>query len=206
MTATTRDWGDVAEAATGLAGNWQRFDCFAWFRGHDLPDAANWLVWYTSSPQSGLLDESNQKAVADRLAKFGVGDDPDIVFEKHSHWVVGHVDGISLRVFQAGGTVTDAFYEFCRTQEALDAYPVLDEEDYSDREYAATLVNYRNEMWKQKDELPEGWAGEVHSWFEEHGQDCHTVSRDDRGGYAPQEAITEALTDLGMLPRIVVGK
>jgi len=193
-------------AATELAGNWRKFECFCWFRGHDLPDAADWLVWYTGSPQSGLLEESNQKVMTDRLAKFAAGDDPDIVFERHSHWVVGHLDGITLRVFQTDGAVTDAFREFCRIQEALDGYPILHEQDYSDREYAATLESYRNEMWKQKGELPEGWAGEVYDWFEEHGHQEYVESLDDRGGYAPREDITAALTDLGLLPRIVVGK
>ena len=205
-TATRRDWSDVAAAARELAGNWQRFECFCWFRGHDLPDAANWLIWYTSSPQSGLLEESNQKVTNDRLTKFAAGNDPDLVFEKHSHWVVNSLAGISLRVYRADGSTTDAFREFCRIMEALDDYPVLDEEDYGDREYEATLENYAREMWGQKDHLPEGWAGEVYEWFGDHGQDCHTESRDDRGGYAPREAITAALTDLGLLPRIVVVK
>ena len=204
--ATTRDWGDVAAAAAELAGNWRKFECFVWFRGHDLPDAGNWLVWYTGRQQSGLLDESNRKVTNDRLAKFAVGDDPDLVFEEHSHWVVGHLDGFSARVLGPDGAVTDAFREFCRLNERLDDYPILDEQDYSDREYDATLANYRNEMWGQRDELPEVWADEVYDWFEEHGHQEHVESRDDRGGWAPREAITAALTDLGLLPRIVVGK
>ena len=205
-TTTTRDWEDVATVAAELAGNWRGFDCFVWYRGYDLADAANWMIWYAGSQQSGLLEESNRKVTNDRLAKFAAGDDPDLVFEKHSHWVVGQLDGFSVRVLGPDGAVTVAFREFCRVQVALDAYPVLDEEDYSDREYAATLANYRNEMWQQKGELPEGWAGEVYEWFEKHSNQEYVESRDDRGGYAPREAITEALTDLGMLPRIVVGK
>ena len=47
--ATRRDWSDTGAAAEELAGNWQRFDCFCWFRGRDLSDAANWMIWYTSS-------------------------------------------------------------------------------------------------------------------------------------------------------------
>jgi hypothetical protein len=206
MTATTtRDWSDVPTAAKELAANWQKFECFVWFRGHDLPDAANWMIWYASSPQSGLIEESNQKVIADRLAPFAAGDDPDLVFEEHSHWVVNSLTGFSLRVFRADGTPTTAFEAFCRVQEALDGYPILDEQDYSDREYEATLDNYRNEMWKQKDQLPEGWADEVYDWFSDHGHDF-TESRDDRGGWAPREKITEALTDLGLLPRIVLAK
>jgi hypothetical protein len=31
MTTTTRiDWTDVEEAASEMAGNWRRFECFAW--------------------------------------------------------------------------------------------------------------------------------------------------------------------------------
>ena len=141
-----------------------------------------------------------------RLANFAASDDPDLVFEQHSSWVVGHLDGLSVRVLGPDGNVTDAFREFCGIQEALNGYPILDEQDYSDREYAATLENYAREMWGQKGELPEGWAGEVYDWFEKHSNQEYVESRDDRGGYAPREAITEALTDLGMLPRIVVGK
>ena len=203
-TATRRDWSDVAAAAKQLAGNWQKFECFCWFRSDDLPDAADWMVWYTSSPQSGLIDLSNQKEMADRLAPLAAGDDPDLVFEQHSSWVVGHLDGFSIRVFRADGSPTAAFEAFCHIQEALDGYPILDEQDYGDREYAATLDNYRGEMWWLKGELPEGWAGEVYDWFGDHGHDDFTENRDDRGGWAPRHKITEALTDLGLLPRIVV--
>ena len=116
------------------------------------------------------------------------------------------MDGFSVRVVGPDGAVTEAFRELCRVQEALDGYPVLDEQDYDDREYAATLENYRNEMWGKKDELPEGWAGEVYDWFERRGHQEYVESRDDRGGWAPREAITTALTDLGLLPRIVAGR
>lgn len=206
MTTTTRtDWSDVDAAAKELAGNWLKFECFCWHRRHDLPDAANWMIVYTSSPQSGLIEQSNQKVTADRPAKYAAGDDPDLVFEEHSHWAVGTVSGISLRVFTADGTITDAFREFCRIQEALDGYPILDEQDYSDREYEATLDNYRDEMWRQRDELPDGWAGQVYDWFRDNDFDIHVENRDDQGGWAPREAITDALRNLGLLPTVVTG-
>jgi len=80
----------------------------------------------------------------------------------------------------------------------------LNESDYSEREYAATLENYASEMWQIKDTLPPGWENEVYSWFSDHAQDRYTENRDDQGGYAPREAITEALQDLGLLPTAVV--
>lgn len=197
------DWTDVEDAAKQLAGNWQDFECFAWSRGYDLEDADQWAIWYTSSRDAGLLEQSNEAAINKQLEPFTHGHDPDLVFESHSHWAVGHVDGFSVRVFGKDGTITDAFREFCSIKDRLDAYPVLDESDYSEREYTATLENYSSELWGSK-ELPEGWEGEVYHWFSNNGHDRYTESRDDQGGYAPKKKIIEALQDLGLLPTIIV--
>lgn len=59
-TTTTRDWSAFA-AAKGLAGNWRKHVGFVRRRGHELPDAADWAVWYTGSPQSGLPEEGNRQ-------------------------------------------------------------------------------------------------------------------------------------------------
>jgi hypothetical protein len=121
------------------------------------------------------------------------------VFETHSHWAVGHVDGFSVRVYKADG-ITPAFEEFCRIKEELDAYPILDESDLSQREYEATLSNYRDELWRLRDELPEGWEGKVYSYFSDNGHDEFIENRDDRGGWAPREKLIEALEALGLYP------
>jgi hypothetical protein len=197
------DWPDIESAARQLAGNWRDFDSFAWSRGYGLEDADRWCIWYTSHRDAGLLEQSNEAAIIERLAPFSEGDNPDLVFESHSHWAVGHVDGFSMRVFKADGTITSAFKEFCKLKERLHDYPILDEQDYSDREYEATLENFRNEMWQFKD-LPEGWEAEVYSWFSDNGQDRYTENRDDQGGWAAKEAIIEALQELGLLPSVVI--
>lgn len=205
MTTTTCiDWTDVEAAARQVAGNWRRFDSFAWHRAYDLQDADRWMVWYTSSRDAGLLEQSNEKVISERLSTFAEGDNPDVVFERHSHWAVGHVDGFSIRVFRGEGTITDAFREFCSIKERLEDYPILDEQDYSEREYEATLENYRGEMWRLRDDLPDGWESDVYSWFSDHGQDRYIENRDDQGGWAPREKLIEALQDLGLLPTVVV--
>jgi hypothetical protein len=203
-TAREIDWSNPEEAGKSLAGNWRGFDCFAWSRGYELEDADRWLVWYTSSRDAGLLEQSNEQAINDRLRPFSEDDDPDLVFERHSHWAVGYLDGFSLRVVKADGTTTPAFEEFCRIKAELDAYPVLDEQDYSNREYVATLENYTSEMWRIKDELPDDWQEEVYSYFSDNGLDQYTENRDDRGGWAPREKIVEALKALGLLPTVVI--
>jgi hypothetical protein len=204
--ATSRDidWSDPEEAGKALAGNWRDFDCFAWSRGYDLEDADRWLVWYTSSRDAGLLEQSNEQAINDRLRPFSESDYPDLVFERHSHWAVSYVDGFSIRVFKADGSITPAFEEFCRIKAELDAYPVLDEQDYSNREYVATLENYTSAMWRIKGDLPDDWQEEVYSYFSDNGLDEYTQNLDDRGGWAPREKIVEALKALGLLPTVVI--
>jgi hypothetical protein len=200
MATTARiDWTDVEAAAREWAGNWRDFDCFAWHRGYRLEDADQWMIWYTSHRDAGLLEQSNEKAINERLQPYSEGDDPDLVFERHSSWLVGHLDGVSIWVFRSDGTISPAFQEFCRIKERLGDYPILDEADYSEREYQATLANYASEMWRMKDTLPPGWEGQVYSWFSDHGFDRHIENRDDQGGYAPREAILEALEDLDLL-------
>ena len=39
----------------------------------------------------------------------------------------------------------------------------------------------------------------MYEWFEEHGRQEYVESRDDRGGYAPREALLEALEGLGLV-------
>jgi hypothetical protein len=56
---------------------------------------------------------------------FTEGDDPDVVFESHSHWAVGHVDGFSIRVFDGDGKITEAFRKYHELAEAMDDYPIL---------------------------------------------------------------------------------
>ena len=200
------DWSNVEIAAEQMAGNWREFECFAWSRGFDLEDSEKWCIWYTSHRDSGLLCKSNEKEINKRLERFSEGDDPDLVFEAHHHWLVGHVDGASIRVYKADGSITPAFKELCRINVALDRYPILNEQSFSDMEYEVTLENYRNQMWGQRDKLPEGWEGEVYSWFSDNCMDEFIENRDDQGGWAPREKITEALQDLGLMPHFVVDK
>lgn len=187
----------LEDAAREAAGNWQRFTCFVWDRQHDVDDADNWAIIYTSNRDSGLLDESNAAAIAEAMKPFTCGDDPDVVFESHSHWAVGHVDGFSIRVFR-DGEVTDAFKTYHDLAERLDGYPILNETDYSEREYEATLENIADAAWRLKHEynLPEGWEADVYSWLSDHRHRA-VENRDDRGGYPEEDDLQAAFEELG---------
>lgn len=123
--------GDVEGKAREAAGNWRKFESFVWDHAYDA-DADDWCIVYTSNRDSGLLDKSNEAAIAEAMEPFFDVDDPDIRRESHNHWAVGHVDGYAIRVYR-GGEITAAFRAWRELQEALEDYPVLDEEDYSRR-------------------------------------------------------------------------
>lgn len=195
------DWSNVDGAAKQMAGNWRKFECFAWHKAKELIDADQWTIVYTSGRDAGLLDQSNHVAIFFKLAPYL---DEDVFCESHGHWAVGYLDGYAIRVYGKDGHPTDAFREFCQIKQKLDDYPVLDEEDYAEREFFATLENYANEIGRLQDQLPDGWEGEVYRWFNDHGHQRFIENRDDQGGYAPREDIVEALKDLGLLPTAIV--
>ncbi len=187
----------LENAAKEAAGNWQRFESFCWFREQEIEQPEDWAIIYTHSRDSRLLDQSNADAIAEAMEPFTDGDDPDVVMESHTHWAVGHVDGFSIRVYR-NGEITEAFKTYHDLCEQMDGYPILDEEDYSNREYEATLENISDAAWRVKHEftLPEGWEGDVYSWLSDNRQ-RGVENRDDQGGYPEEDDLRAAFDALG---------
>ncbi len=188
---------DLEEAAKEAAGNWKNFESFAWFRQREIEDADQWSIIYTSNRDSRLLDQSNSAFIAKAMEPFAEVDDPDVVFESHHHWACGHVDGFSLRVFR-NGEITLAFRAYHDLAERLDDYPILDESDYSNREYEATLSNLTDAAWRLKNEfdLPDGWECDVYSWLSDNAPN-EIENRDDQGGYPKETELRTAFEALG---------
>jgi hypothetical protein len=160
---------DIDRMAEEAMGNWRRFESFCWDRAYELEDADSWCIVYGANRDSGLLDQSNAEATDKALESFMDGDNPDVLSEHHGHWGCGWVDGWAIRVRDSQGALTPAFRAYCELQEALEDYPVLDEEDYSRREYEATIENLSDAARGLDYELPEGWESEVFSWLWDHG-------------------------------------
>jgi hypothetical protein len=187
----------LEEAAKLAAGNWRKFQCFCWHRSRDMEDADQWAVLYTHNRDSGLLDQSNAAVIDKALVPFTEADDPDVVFESHFHWAVGHVDGASIRVYREG-QITDAFKAYHELAERLADYPLLDEEDYSRREFEQTLANVADAAWRLKHDydLPQDWESEVYHWLSDN--DPRAVeNRDDQGGYPSEDQLRAAFDALG---------
>jgi len=192
---------DLEAAARAVAGNWRKFQCFCWHRHPE--DAIRWAIVYTHNRDSGLLDQSNAAAIEAALTPFTEGDDPDVVFESHSHWAVGHVDGFSIRVYR-DGQVTDAFRTYHALAQRLADYPVLDEQDYSRREYEATIANLPDAAWKLKNEydLPQDWEGDVYGWLADNDPSA-VENTDDQGGYPSEEELRAAFDAIGYQGQLV---
>lgn len=183
----------LEEAAQQAAGNWKSFDHFVWFR-QDIEDADDWCIIYNQHRDSGLIDESNARVIERELTTFAEGNDPDVVPERHDHYLVGWIEGFSIRVFR-NGEVTPAFGRYMELQNALEDYPILDQDDYSTREYEATLENIADCAWRLKDDydLPDGWQYEVYDWLS-----CSEIENtDDQGGYPSETALRAAFKALG---------
>ncbi len=188
---------ELEGTAKQAAGNWRRFESFVWWRARDIEDADQHAIVYSCHRDSGLLDQSNAAVIAKALEPFTEGDDPDVTFESHSHWAVGHIDGFSIRVYR-NGEITEAFKVYHALAERMADYPVLDESDYSEREYEATLENIGLAAWRLKRgfALPDGWESAVFDWLLQH-RDHALENTDDQGGWPDEEDLEAAFAALG---------
>jgi hypothetical protein len=188
---------DLDESARKAAGNWRTFGSFCWHRARDLDDADNWAIFYTHHRDSSLIDQSNAKAIAKALQPFMERDDPDVIAERHNHWAVGRIDGFAVRVFR-NGEVTDAFRTYRELARRLADYSILDEDDYSRREYECALQTIGEAAWRLKrtHALPEGWEAQVYSWLADHNP-AAVENRDDQGRCPCEKDLEAAFRTLG---------
>lgn len=141
---------DAQDAARAAVGNWKAWESYAW---HARPEDADvWAQWIIRHRDADCLMESNAAAIREALAPWCTdhtaegwenysgpdGDDgsPDVSIEEASHWAVGWVESVCVRVYGADGAVTPAFRAVHELAQRLYNYPVLDEEDFSSREWA----------------------------------------------------------------------
>jgi hypothetical protein len=104
--------------------------------GAFLPDQGEWLVVPVSRTRdSGPFDESNFAAAVERLG----GEGEDVEIHRFGHWGPGWFELILVR------PGTDAAAEAERIEEALENYPLLNEEDFSAREWEAYGESW--ELW-----------------------------------------------------------
>jgi hypothetical protein len=183
---TTKTYAVDEARCEEAEGNWQKVRDFAWFERPD--DAEKWTLVYTH----------NREAMKRFLGRTAIK-------ERHNHWAVGWVEGYAIRVYVKGTKrPTKAFETWCELQDRLSDYPILDEEDYSRREYEATRDNIqevadrRFNRFAWHTELPEDHVQQLWDWFDENDQSA-IEPRDGDGGYPCDEEMDAALVGLGWL-------
>jgi len=187
---------NIEYAAKKAAGNWQNFNSFVWWREQEVTNADQWTIVYTNHRDSKLSDESNSAFIAKMLKPFMKGRNQTVVTESHSHWLVGHVDGYSIKVYSRG-KITKAFCTYYELLEQIEEFSILDEFDYSNREYEATLSNIDSAAWavKGRFSLPEDWVEQVYAWLLDNDE-SQLANNDDEGGWPDEESLLAAFTSL----------
>ena len=183
----------LEQRAKECAGNWLEFESFCW---HGQPeDAHDWHVWYTENRDSGLLEQSNAEQINKSLGQFI--ESGDVVAERHRHWAVGWVAGYAIRVYK-NGTITPAFIKCAELLEALEEYPVLNEEHYGELEYEAALEGIRSCAKYDTDidvELPDEFEYAVFEWLWDNSQG-ELENWDGTGAYPSTESVERAVRAL----------
>lgn len=162
-------------------------------RYHNVPDEVldrrGWGAWElpsgTNRYETNLLGDSNRAAIIAGLEE--VAGDQFLI------------DGDTV-YFNTQLDVADLLEAFSRQ---LADYPVIDEEDWSNREMEATHENVidalRSFSLTENAPLPEELAGDVAQWFSENGLDSELEPRDGGGGYPDEGPLAAALWALGYL-------
>jgi hypothetical protein len=135
------------DLAKRLANNHAKFESFGWSTRRELDRPEDYAIVYTSNRDSDALARSNEHVILTALKPFmgWHGDGAHCWTESHGHWAVGHADCIVIRVYDATTReLTPAFKAYAELATALEDYPVLDEEDYSEREQADAELTWKN--------------------------------------------------------------
>lgn len=197
--ASIRDRAE--DMAKEAEGNWKKFQSFGWSRDSKPADAERWAIVYTHNRDSGLAALSNASVIDAKMSEFCTGEDgADCQAESHNHWACGWVDGYAIKVRGDGGELTPAWLAWCELQCALADYPLLDDSDYSDRQYEAAIEAIGIEGRRMvRDDAPEDWESEVYSWLSENEPSELEDDGQDQGAYPSTDSVREALEFLGYL-------
>jgi hypothetical protein len=158
--------------------------------GLGLRSQQDWLVVPTGrNRDSDLLTLSN----FDAALKMMGGEDDDCEVHRFGHWANGWFEIIIVKPDTKAATTAGEI------EEALENYPVLDEDDWSLREYEAYVDNVENACRPMlpKDE-PDNWLNEVLCYLDENELGEASRQNPEQCGLSDDDA-REALSVLGYI-------
>lgn len=125
-----------------------------------LPLGDTWAFSIARHRDSEILEQSNWHVIqTDMQERFP--DDVEVVW--CSHWAVGWIEHLAVRLIDDEETLTDAGHAILEWKERLDDYPVADDEDLSEREHEALWENFESDLaeYSVRDNLPDDWRSHV---------------------------------------------
>jgi hypothetical protein len=190
--------GDVEALAKELVGNWEKFESFSW--SESPKDAELWCIVNTSHRDSTLMDQSNEAVIQKALAPF---EGKTVLSQTFSHWAVGYMEGVAIKVYsRKGGPITKAFKTYADLHFQMEDYPVLDDDDYMQRQYDASIQNIEGIIEymdvELTDKLSADMAADVYSWLAENNEDA-IEDVNDEGAYPNEDTVKTALEALGLI-------
>lgn len=128
-------------------GNWKKFESFIWYADVENPqDCCHYVI--RNNGDNDAITEANARWFV-QLTQ----DSDDAWIERHSHWLVGWVEKIIIRVVDGNGEVTETFKKFMDGIAMMNEYPVID-----DNLFDAVTCEMGEEFSDVEDAaLPEGW-------------------------------------------------
>lgn len=160
----------------------------------DLPLGETWALTFGMSRDSDKRTESNFEAIQNEMeSKFP----EDVQVIRSSHWGHGWVEELAVRMLDENGKITPAGVEILEFNDALESYPVINDEDLSRREHEAQIesIEWNSPSNLDMDNIPDDWANKVFDWLWDNKQEALY----DEEQYVATEDIEEAAAALGFL-------
>jgi len=127
---------------------------FSWYEKPEWNDN-NIVLYHYQTRDSGLIEESNGQYIEKQFKQYN---DDTVQFQDFNHWTCGWIKAIAVKIHNDENEFTEAFLTLCDIFEKLDDYPLLDEDDYSTREWESVQRSIKEAVsfWaRNHDELTE---------------------------------------------------
>lgn len=167
--------------AAELIRNYERWGSYAHFVKY--PNNEYWGVIEPSHRDSDALTRSNARVIERELAAIAPEGDGAGEFNQDmepgqswfkgsaSHWAVGHVDQIHIRIFDRDGSISPCVKKIYELYQKMEVYHVLDEDDFSEEEERDAIESVKSACHSIiRDDAPENWAYEVLGELTQSGQ------------------------------------
>jgi hypothetical protein len=168
------------------------FQNFQYYGELDLGNT--WGFSFSKHRDSDLINISNFDCIVEDLNENFDAKDWEIV--QCSHWAVGHIEHIAIRVLDKHGEPTKIFEHMLEFKRALEDYPLLDDEDFSRREYEIQIEAIQEYIPSElRDE--ENVEQKVFGWLWDNKPSSLDLENNSCWNLKSEDVL-EALTDLGL--------